>query len=117
MSDQERVKVGGLRTLGGVGGEGAKPEPVRGELAEKARALLGDEFDKALILKEKMRAEGVIGAKEKDRDSQRPDERFRGLVASLEGMSKFALKMGLITAAEARRFYEDAMEKGFYEGW
>jgi len=64
-----------------------------------------------------MTAEAVIGGKEKGRDAQRRSERLRGLIASLEGMSRFTLKLGLITPAENRELFADAMKKGLHEGW
>jgi len=116
----ERVTVQGLRTLGDV--EPARePKPKRPKadaaLAEKARATLQKEFDAALALKEKLAAEAAVGGKEKGRESLRQSEKLRSLVASLEGMNRFALAMGLITPAESRELYADAMNRGLYEGW
>ena len=116
----ERVKVQGLRTLGDVESTGKrtpKPPKTDAKLAEKARAALQKEFDAALALKEKLAAEAAIGGKEKGRESLRQSEKLRSLVASLEGMNRFALAMGLITPAESRELYADAMKRGLYEGW
>jgi len=116
----ERVAVGGLRTLGDVepSEKAAKKHPKRDEaFAEKARATLQAEFDKALALKEKLAAEAAIGSKEKGRESLRQTEKLRSLIASLEGMNRFAMAMGLITPAESRELYAAAMKRGLYEGW
>jgi hypothetical protein len=129
MSDQERatgegmperVQTGGLRTLGTDEGERverAVAPAAPDELRARAREVLRAEFEHALMMKEKMGAEAAIGGKEKGRDAMRASERLRGLVASLEGMSKFALKMGLLTPAETRELFADAMKKGLHEGW
>jgi len=117
---EERVKVQGLRTLGDVE-PSRDPSPKRPKadavLADKARATLQKEFDAALALKEKLAAEAAIGGKEKGRESLRQTEKLRSLVASLEGMNRFALAMGLISPAESRELYADAMKRGLYEGW
>jgi hypothetical protein len=116
----DRVKVQGLRTLGDVE-PSREPAPKRPKadkaLAEKARATLQKEFDAALALKEKLAAEAAVGGKEKGRESLRQSEKLRSLVASLEGMNRFALAMGLITPAESRELYANAMKRGLYEGW
>ena len=116
----KRVSVGGLRTLGDVE-PSAKAKPKRPKtdaaLAGKARATLQKEFDAALALKEKLAAEAAIGSKEKGRESLRQTEKLRSLIASLEGMNRFALAMGLITPAESRELYAAAMKRGLYEGW
>jgi hypothetical protein len=117
---QERVKVGGLRTLGDVEPSRKAAPKRRGgnaALAKKARATLQKEFDAALALKEKLAAEASIGSKEKGRESLRQAEKLRSLIASLEGMNRFALAMGLITPAESRELYAAAMKRGLYEGW
>ena len=116
----ERVPVGGLRTMGDVEPSREKP-PVRtgskAKLAKDARALLEAEFHNVLAMKEKLGAEAQIGGKEKGREALRQPEKLRSLVASLEGMSRFALKMGLITPAENRELFASAMKQGLYEGW
>ncbi|MGZ4119098.1 MAG: hypothetical protein ACXVQS_00400 [Actinomycetota bacterium] len=116
----KRVTVQGLRTLGDVEPSRKKAPTRRGTdaaLADKARATLGKEFERALALKEKLAAEALVGGKEKGRESLRQAEKLRSLVASLEGMNRFALAMGLITPAESRELYAAAMKRGLYEGW
>ena len=117
---RERVKVQGLRTLGDVEpSSSARPKRPKADatLAAKARTTLEAEFNKALELKAKLAAEAAVGSKEKGRESLRQSEKLRSLVASLEGMNRFALAMGLITPAESRELYADAMKRGLYEGW
>ncbi|TML75714.1 MAG: hypothetical protein E6G04_11980 [Actinobacteria bacterium] len=117
---RERVAVQKLRTLGDVepSGKAAPKRPKADKaLAAKARATLQHEFDRALALKEKLAAEASIGAKEKGRESLRQSEKLRSIVASLEGMNRFALAMGLISPAESRELYAAAMKRGLYEGW
>jgi len=117
--EKERVTMQGLRTLGDVEPSSKKEQPAAADpaLADKAREQLQKEFDAALTLKAKLEAEAKIGAKEKGRESLRQSEKLRSLVASLEGMNRFALAMGLITPAESRELYANAMQRGLYEGW
>jgi hypothetical protein len=114
----ERVKVNKLRTLGDVAPdrEGAAAQHADAELSERARVLLQTEFDRALAMKEKLNAERAVGGKEKGRDVNRPDDKLRGVIASLEGANRFALKLGLITPAESREMYSAAMAKGLHDG-
>ena len=118
MTDPGR-KQPGLRTLGEPS-KPAAPAPKRSkaerELATKATEVLKAEFDKALALKEKLAGEAAAGAEEKGRDP-RTAEKLRSLVASLEGMSRFAIAMGLLTPAENRAIWSEYMGKGLYEGW
>lgn len=105
-----------LRTLGSE--ERAQPptRPVKraDEAArKKAKQVLREEFDRILELKAKLESEQTEGA----RGVERSEEKLRGLIASLEGMSRFALRMGLITPAESREQYARAMERGLYAGW
>ena len=117
---RERVTVQGLRTLGDVE-PGRKSAPkrsgVKATLAKKARSTLEKEFDRVLAMKQKLAAEAAVGGKEKGRESLRQAEKLRSLVASLEGMNRFALAMGLITPSESRELYAVAMKRGLYEGW
>lgn len=87
------------------------------DLAERAKGVLDEEFRKALELKGKLAAEAAVGGKEKGRAATRQAEKLRSLVASLEGMSRFAIAMGILTPAENRALWQDAISKGLYEGW
>lgn len=123
----------GLRTLGRPGARPATtarptqgratapPAPERSRAqaaaARKAKTTLEQEFGRVLAMKEKLAAEAHIGASEKGRESLRQPEKLRTLVASLEGMSRFAIAMGLLTPAENRDVWTAAMARGLYEGW
>ena len=106
-----------LRTLGAPGA-GAKPVPKRSdaeqELADKAIEVMRAEFEKAIELKAKLTDEANVSSEAKGRT---PSEKLRSIVASLEGMSRFALAMGLLTPAENRALFAEYMGKGLYEGW
>jgi len=115
----EPPKKQGLRTLGSPS-KPAAPAPKRSKaqevLAAKATDVLRAEFEKALALKEKLAGEAAESSEQKGRDP-RQAEKLRSLVASLEGMSRFAIAMGLLTAAENRAIWSEFMGRGLYEGW
>ena len=117
MSDHVSVK--GLRTLGAPK-RGRVVAPKRSKaadaLADKARTTLKAEFKNALALKAKLAGEETASGPGKGRDARQADK-LRSIVASLEGMSRFAIAMGLLTPAENRALWADAMKKGLYEGW
>jgi hypothetical protein len=106
-----------LRTLGAPAAK-AEPAPKRSKaeavLASRALEVLRKEFDRALELKTKLAEEANFAAEAKGRS---PSEKLRSLVASLEGMSRFAIAMGLLTPAENRKIWSEYMGKGLYEGW
>jgi hypothetical protein len=110
-------KPDGLRRLGAPS-KAAQPAPKRSKadeaLAAKAVEVLRAEFDKALELKTKLADEANFASEAKGRT---PSEKLRSIVASLEGMSRFAIAMGLLTPAENRAIYAEYMKKGLYEGW
>jgi hypothetical protein len=110
-------KGGGLRRLGAPS-KAATPAPERSAtdraLAEKAAQVLRAEFDRAMELKSKLSDEADFASEAKGRA---PSEKLRSLVASLEGMSRFAMAMGLLTAAESRAIFAEYMKQGLYEGW
>ena len=110
-------KPGGLRKLGAPTKPTA-PAPKRSKadeaLAEKAREVLKAEFERALELKAKLTEEASFASEAKGRA---PSEKLRSIVASLEGMSRFAIAMGLLTPAENRAIFAEYMGKGLYEGW
>ncbi len=112
-------KKPGLRTLGAPATGGAKkPKRSKSEtaLAATATEVLKAEFDRALEIKVKLAGEAAAGSEQKGRDP-RQAEKLRSLVASLEGMSRFAMAMGLLTPAENRAIWAEYMGKGIYEGW
>lgn len=106
-----------LRTLGAPAAtpaEKPKRSKAQSALAEKALATLRAEFERAMELKAKLADEANVSAEAKGRS---PAEKLRSLVASLEGMSRFAIKMELLTPAENRALFAEYMGKGLYEGW
>jgi len=112
-------KEPGLRTLGGpskLSAEAPKRSKAEQALAAKGIEVLKAEFEKALALKEKLSGEAVESSEQKGRDP-RQAEKLRSIVASLEGMSRFAIAMGLLTPAENRAIWSEYMAKGLYEGW
>jgi len=113
----EPSKPGGLRRLGAPSKSAAeKPKRSKAEeaLAKKAVEVLRKEFDRAMELKAKLAEEADFASEAKGRS---PSEKLRSLVASLEGMSRFAIAMGLLTPAENRELFSEYMAKGLYEGW
>ena len=114
---RERVQLTGLRTLGDVESSTSRAATRSTPTAKKAAEVLQAEFRRALEMKEKLAAESAIGGREKGREATRQQEKMRSIVNSLEGMNRFALQMGLITPAESRELYAQAMKDGLYEGW
>ena len=117
MTDEPK-KPPGLRTLGAPSKKSPEAAPKRTKaqeaLAKKAIEVLRAEFDKAIALKAKLSDEADFASEAKGRA---PSEKIRSLVASLEGMSRFAIAMGLLTPAENRAIFSEYMAKGLYEGW
>lgn len=115
----EEIGASGLRSLGST----QKPKSKRivrdaeeKALADKARKVLRAEFKKALELKRKLSAEQAASAEVKGRDAGEA-EKLRSIVASLEGMSRFAIAMGILTPQENRAVWAGAIKQGLYEGW
>ena len=110
-------KPDGLRKLGAPTKPTAPP-PKRSKadeaLAQKALEVLRAEFEKAMTLKAKLTEEANFASEAKGRA---PSEKLRSIIASLEGMSRFAMAMGLLTPAENRALFAEYMGKGLYEGW
>jgi hypothetical protein len=117
----ERIKVTGVRTLGAPQRPKAPPKLRRSkaqlELAERTRRTMRSEFKEALDMKAKLAVEGERGAKEKGREPTRQAEKLRSIVARLEGMSRLAIRLGILTPAENRALWAEAIHKGLYEGW
>jgi hypothetical protein len=106
-----------LRTLGAPkksAGKAPKRSKADQELAAKALEVLRKEFERAMELKAKLSDEANFASEAKGRA---PSEKLRSIVASLEGMSRFAMAMGLLTPAENRALFAEYMGKGLYEGW
>ena len=106
-----------LRRLGAPtksSAEAPKRSKEEEALAAKALDVLRKEFDRAMELKTKLAEESSFASGAKGRA---PSEKLRSIVASLEGMSRFAMAMGLLTPAENRALFSEYMGKGLYEGW
>jgi hypothetical protein len=114
-----RQPPSGLRTLGAPpAGPAPRPRRSRADAEASARAaeLLRAEFERALALKARLAEEARAGEAAKGR-AARQAEKLRSLVASLEGMSRFALALGLLTPAESRAIWATYIRRGLYEGW
>jgi hypothetical protein len=100
------------RTFRALGGVDRGSPPPDGEAADALRA----EFDRALTLADSLRGEG--GVSPTGRRSTAADEaKLRTLAASVEGASRFAIRLGLLTPAEVRALWAEAMGKGLFKGW
>ncbi len=100
-----------FRALGGVD-EGSLPPA--GEVAQ----VLREEFDRVLALKSSLRGEADAGVSPTGRHTTAQDEaKLRTLVASVEGASRLALKLRLLTPGQVRALWAEAMSNGLYDGW
>jgi hypothetical protein len=100
-----------FRALGGVD-QGALPPA--GEVADALRA----EFERVFTLKASLRGEAEAGVSPTGRRTTAQDEaKLRTLVASVEGASRFAIRLRLLTPAQVRALWAEAMERGLYDGW
>src|SRR5215216_2696609 len=89
-----------FRALGGVD-QGALPPA--GEVADALRA----EFERVFTLKASLRGEAQAGVSPTGRRTTAQDEaKLRTLVASVEGASRFAIRLRLLSPAQ-----------GLYDGW
>jgi hypothetical protein len=106
MTSQRR-----FRALGGVD-QGTLPPS--GEVAEALR----EEFDRVLALKTSLHGEAEAGVSPTGRHTTAQDEaKLRTLVASVQGASRLAIRLGLLTPGQVRALWAEAMAKGLYEGW
>jgi hypothetical protein len=101
----------GRRVLGQVdlGGESPERSPEQQALAERAIALLREEV-------ERMAAQRADFAVEKEHGApatERP--RLDAMAARLEGASRFALRLGLVSPAEARQVWHEAAQQGLHD--
>jgi hypothetical protein len=107
VADQQRT----FRALGGVD-QGSLPPA--GEVADALRA----EFDRVFSLKASLRGEAEAGVSPTGRRTTAQDEaKLRTLVASVEGASRFAIRLRLLTTGQVRALWAEAMAKGLYDGW
>jgi hypothetical protein len=100
-----------FRALGGVD-QGTLPPP--GEIADALRA----EFERVFTLKASLQGEAEAGVSPTGRHTTAQDEaKLRTLVASVEGASRFAIRLRLLSPAQVRALWAEAMARGLYEGW
>jgi hypothetical protein len=100
-----------FRALGGVD-QGALPPA--GEVADALRA----EFQRVFTLKASLRGEAEAGVSPTGRRTTAQDEaKLRTLVASVEGASRFAIRLRLLSPAQVRALWAEAMANGLYDGW
>ena len=100
-----------FRALGGVdAGSGVPP----GEAAEALRA----EFERVFALKASLQGEAEAAVSPTGRRTTATAEaKLRTLVASVEGASRFAIRLGLLDPGQVRAIWSDAIGRGLYDGW
>jgi uncharacterized small protein (DUF1192 family) len=102
----------GRRVLGTVSLDDERPArtPEQQALADKALALLREEVERIALLRAEFAAEQARGA-----PAVAPP-RHEGAVARLEGASRMALRLGLVTPGEARTVWAEAARAGLTTG-
>ena len=98
-----------FRALGGV--DRGSPPPD-GDAADALRA----EFGRALALAESLRGEAGVSPTGR-RTTAQDEAKLRTLVASVEGASRFAIRLRLLSPAQVRALWAEAMARGLYDGW
>ena len=102
------------RTFRALGGVDQGSLPPAGEVADALRA----EFDRVFALKASLRGEAEAGVSPTGRRTTAQDEaKLRTLVASVEGASRFAIRLRLLSPAQVRALWAEAMANGLYDGW
>ena len=102
------------RTFRALGGVDQGTLPPAGEAADALRA----EFERAFTLKRSLHGEAEAGVSPTGRRTTAQDEaKLRTLVASVEGASRFAIRLRLLSPAQVRALWAEAMARGLYEGW
>ena len=101
-----------FRALGGV------DEGERAPAGDAAADALRQEFDRVLTLKSSLRGEAEAGVSPTGRRTTASDEaKLRTLVASVEGASRFAIKLRLLSPGQVRALWAEAMARGLFDGW
>lgn len=97
------------RELGVVTLSDEKParSPEEQQAAERALTLLREEVERLAALRAELATEGAHGAPS--------GTSLDVLRARLEGASRFALRMGLVTPAEARQVWHEAGQQGLHD--
>ena len=102
------------RTFRALGGVDQGTVPPAGEVADALRA----EFERVFTLKDSLRGEAQAGVSPTGRRTTAQDEaKLRTLVASVEGASRFAIRLRLLNPAQVRALWAEAMARGLYDGW
>jgi hypothetical protein len=102
------------RTFRALGGVDEGTLPPAGEVADALRA----EFDRVFNLKASLRGEAEAEVSPTGRRTTAQDEaKLRTLVASVEGASRFAIRLRLLSPAQVRALWAEAMARGLYDGW
>jgi hypothetical protein len=102
------------RTFRALGGVDQGSLPPAGEAADALRA----EFQRVFALKDSLRGEAEAGVSPTGRRTTAQDEaKLRTLVASVEGASRFAIRLRLLDPAQVRALWAEAMARGLYDGW
>jgi hypothetical protein len=100
-----------FRALGGVDSGTAVPP---GEAVEALRA----EFERVFALKASLQDEAQAPVSPTGRRTTADAEaKLRTLVASMEGASRFAIRLGLLDPGQVRAIWSEAIGRGLYEGW
>jgi hypothetical protein len=106
--------MGEQRTFRALGGVDQGALPPAGEVADALRA----EFERVFTLKSSLRGEAEAGVSPTGRRTTAQDEaKLRTLVASVEGASRFAIRLRLLSPAQVRALWAEAMDRGLYDGW
>jgi len=100
-----------VRELGEVTPSGDRPQrdPAAQQLADRALAALREEVGLLERMRAEFATEKAYGA------PAAPSPRLDAMAARLEGMSRFALQLGLITPAEARDVWTEARRSGLHD--
>ena len=100
-----------FRALGGVD-QGSLPP------SDQVVQALREEFDRVFTLKAGLRGQAEAGVSPTGRRTTAQDEaKLRTLVASVEGASRFAIRLRLLTPGQVRALWAEAMANGLYDGW
>src|SRR5215211_5751421 len=102
------------RTFRALGGVDQVALPPAGEVADALRA----EFERVFTLKSSLHGEAQAGVSPTGRRTTAQDEaKLRTLVASVEGASRLAIRLRLLSPAQVRALWAEAMANGLYDGW
>jgi hypothetical protein len=101
----------GARELGEVRLADDRPSRTAEEqaLADRALALLREEVERMAALRAEFATEQGRGA------PATASPRLDGMAARLEGASRFALRLGLVTPGEAREVWAEAARAGLHD--